>query len=292
MKFIQIREEYLNLIPASVGKATRSAAAALLNYFNHQREGWLTFNLSQLCTTLLDQWGRETIRKAAQVLSELGLIERQHHRMNGRAWQYRATAAVPQKVATVAPDKVSVTLTQVTVASNKVAVTQKDAVSIYKDPLENPLENHQQHPAVASAAAEIEVKEIKVLAIKEIQEIECTPKIQINQQVKEAIQKNPENVEKAIALVKQAVQTWQVDNNFNWTGLLVKALKVGLEPYSAAAATQNELKEPSSPSGFKEWCEFNPLVKTAWYSQPFGEWVAVYQSGLQRPWYEAMGVQP
>jgi len=270
-KFIQIREEYLNLIPSSVGRATRSAAAALLNYFNNQREGWLTFNLSQLCTTLLDQWGRETIRKAAQVLDELGLIERQHHRMNGRAWQYRIT----QKEVTAAPDKVSVT-------SNDVTVTQNDVASIYKDPLEN----QQQDPA---AAIKFDFSE----EIAEIEQINCSPKIQINFQVQEAIARNPENVDNAIALVKQAVQTWEVDNKFNWTGLLVKALKVGLEPFTpAAAATQNELTQPESPLGFEEWCEFNPLVKAAWYSKPFGEWVAVYQSGLQRPWYEAMGVQP
>lgn len=285
MKFIQIREEYLNLIPSSVGKATKSAAAALLNYFNNQREGWLTFNLNQLCQTLLDQWGRETIRKAAQVLAELGLIERQHHRMNGRAWQYR----LPQKEVTAALHKVSVTSDSVTVASNEVSVTQIEVLSIYKDPLENPLKNHQQDPTPA-AAEKFEIEEEGILAIKEIREIECTPRIQINQQVKEVIAKNPENVDKAIALVKQAVQTWQVDENFNWTGLLVKALKVGLEPFTPAAATQNELIQPESPLGFKEWCEFNPSIKTAWYSQPFGEWVAVYQSGLQRPWYEAMGV--
>lgn len=279
--FVIIRKDFLDMLPGRNSDSIKQCAAALLNFFRNQRPGWLTINIPQFQEILFEQWGKEAIRKALELLADEGLIERRHHRLNGRAWQYRLPCQIRKMEQVADPEEATINPDEEQVALSEESVTSSKATSIYKDPLKD----QQQDPI---AAVEFDFCE----EIAEIEQINCSPKIQINQQVKEVIAKNPENVEKAIALVRQAVKTWNVDDKFNWTGLLVKAIKTGLEPFTPAAATQNELTQPESPLGFKEWCESNPLVKTAWYSQPFGEWVAIYHSSLQRPWYEAMGVQP
>lgn len=307
--FVILYQDLLNLIPHTATKNTRMCAAALLNYFKNQKVRWHTITIAQLQEKLLGQYGKDCVAKATALLAEAGLVERQHHRLNPRAWQYKCVCDVKQlkkerdyqpsnfvtTVATATQPQPLVAQPQLAVDQIQEAVAEIQSNIYIKDPLEDPLKDHQQDPAPA-AAEKFEIEEEGILTIKEIREIECTPRIQINQQVKEAIAKNPENVEKAVALVKQAVQTWEVGNKFNWTGLLVKALKLGLEPFTPAAATQ-KFEIPVVPSDLEQWCRENNARQYIWSDlekafkiQLFdGSWIdASSITGIAA----AMGVQP
>jgi hypothetical protein len=253
--FLVIRQDLLELIDSKIGKACKQAAAALLNFFKHQRSGWLTLNLTQLQETLLHQWGRETIRKAAAALANCGLIERKHHRMNGRAWQYRATVT-PEKVTTT-PDAAT--------------VTSDSAASIYKDPLKDP----QQNPCAARENLQIDREEIEQAKV----EIEA---LRINPAVMREVLKNFANFKGAIARTKQAI-------NDNWcknpTGLLLSSLKSGAQPeqkdipHSLEKAALLDI-----PTGLVEWVNEN--AKDYFYSSIHNEWRVVYKNGTQQAWSE------
>ena len=277
-QFIIIRQEHLEAIPATVGRSLRQAAAVLLEYFKNQRRVWLTFNLPQLYDLLLGQWGRETIRKAAELLSEIGLVERRHHRINGRAWQYRL---VEEKEVTVTQDDATVTPDEVT-------VTPDEVTSIYIDPYIDPISDPTTDPGpVVEEKIECQKEEFDQ-ACAEIREIPCTPRIALNEVVRKEIKANWQNLNGAIAYLKHAVKTWDGRKAYNWTGVLITALRKGQTPPDFSREKE---EIPAAPEGFLEWCDQEPGVKLAWYSRPLSEWVAIYDSGLQRPWFEAMGVE-
>lgn len=93
------------------------------------------------------------------------------------------------------------------------------------------------------------------------------------------------NFQGAITRTKEALSQGWCNNP---TGVFKKALKLGLSPDSQVLREEKKNTCPPVPAGFEEWCKAHPEVKTAWYSEPFGEWVAVFETGLQRPWHEVM----
>ncbi len=289
--FVIIRKDFLDLLPGRNSDSVKQCAAALLNFFRNQRQGWLTINIPQFSEILFEQWGKEAIRKALELLSDEALIERKHHRLNGRAWQYRLPqrikvmpAVIDPDEATIAPDEDSDASDEGNDASKEESVTPSRATSIYKDPLENHFSDQQQDPAAASTV-DLEIQ------IKEIEKICCTPNIEIAPVV-EAMKKNPENVAGAIAYTKNCIRTWDGRRQFNWTGVLIKAIRAA-QTVPAVITNQNDNNSvPPAPEGFAKWAEASSSIKTIFYSTLRSEWVAIYQSGLQRPWYEAMGVQP
>lgn len=268
--FVILRKDFLDMLPGRNTDSHKQCAAALLNFFRNQREGWLTINIQQFQDILFDQWGKNTICKALEMLCSEGYIERKHHRMNGRAWQYRTVKAIKQMPKVEDPEtlvreasrredskkelryQATVEFEEELTAPDTQSVAPEEATSIYKDPLKD----QQQDPA---AAVKIDFLE----KIQEIEQIEVTPKISVNFQVKEAIAKNPKNLDKAIAYVKEAVKSWQVRSEFNWAGLLVKAIKTGLEPVSPAAEIQ-KFTIPESPSFLEQWCRENNARQCIW----------------------------
>lgn len=292
--FVILRKDFLDMLPGRNTDSHKQCAAALLNFFRNQRSGWLTINIQQFQDILFDQWGKNTICKALEMLCSEGYIERKHHRMNGRAWQYRVVKAIKQMPKVEDPDQEAIEFIpeddeeeiisrEVTATPNeekndfeKEPVAPEEATSIYKDPLKD----QQQDP---TAAVEVDFSK----KIQEIKQIEVTPKISVNFQVKEAIAKNPKNLDKAIAYVKEAVKSWQVRSEFNWTGLLVKALKTGLEPISPAAASSVQV-EPK-PAGIEEYCRVNPEVKDYFFSSRENCYKIVLTNNVQKLWSE---VQP
>lgn len=273
-QFIIIRQEHLELIPAEYGRSLRQAAAALLEYFKNQREGWLTFNLPQLCETLLYQWGRETIRKAAELLDELGLIKRRHHRINGRAWQYQY---LDQK-------SVTVTSESVTVAPESVTATPERVTSLY-----DPFLDQQQDPEPADEQ-EVGISEEEFnQACTKIREIRCTPAIDLNEAVRKEVRASWQNLEKAIAYLKHCLRTWDGRRQYNWTGVLIKALREGQSPPDFCREKQIS-QIPVPPDGLEDWViERLDTVKDFFFSSVNSCWMVVYFSGHQQPAVEAMG---
>lgn len=256
-QFLVIRADLLELIPNEVGSACRQAASALLNFFKNQRTGWLTLNLTQLHDTLLKQWGKETVRRAAEVLADCGLIERKHHRMNGRAWQYRAT----------------VTPTSVTTAPDTATVTLSDVTSIYKDPLENP----QQDPPVVEEFLKIDSEEIEQAKI-EIKSISINPDA-----VMREVLKNFANFQGAIALTKKAIADGSAKNP---TGLLLWSLKSGIKADfpGGDSLEKSRLVISEKPPEIANWVKLNG--KDYFYSSLNNEWRVVLKNGVQKPWSE------
>ncbi|MBD2771195.1 hypothetical protein [Iningainema tapete] len=118
-------------------------AAELLNFFRNQREGWFTITIDELVETFLGQWGRHAIRKALELLHELRLIDRRHHRLNARAWQYQYLGSERQSQSSWDDEPT-------TVVHEPTTVVHEPTTTIYIDPILDPvnLDPPQQQVAV------------------------------------------------------------------------------------------------------------------------------------------------
>jgi hypothetical protein len=114
--------------------------------------------------------------------------------------------------------------------------------------IQDRLDQQQNEPAVELEKLE-EVKKI----IDQLKLIKCTPGLQINKQVEQAIADFLPNAQDAIAYLKECLKTWDGRRTYNWTGVLVKALKEGQKP-NFPAHTQGGLLEISDcPKELEEW---------------------------------------
>lgn len=87
--YLRIYQDDLSQFPHSWGGKLRLCAGALVNYFRSQASNrWHTITIAQLANILME-FSHELVRVACQELTKLGIIDRQHHRLNPRAWQYR-----------------------------------------------------------------------------------------------------------------------------------------------------------------------------------------------------------
>jgi hypothetical protein len=119
-------------------------------------------------------------------------------------------------------------------------------------------------------------------AVRQLQEVKCTPALEFNQCVLTALANHPDAVDDAIAYLEECVRTWSAHGGrqYNWTGVLVKALKEGQKPRfpfrSAAVPTspiapvapfvQTELVHPLLIAGLEsgEILELDPHYKGLW----------------------------
>ena len=252
--FIIIHRDLLSLIPGREGSSLKACAAALLNYFKNQRDGWLTLNLDQLQEVVMHQWGRETVRKAAQLLANEQLIERKHHRMNGRAWMYRFSKKV-----TVAPTSDAVTPVEA-------SVTPDNVTSIYKDPLKNP----QQDPS--DDVEKISCEELKE-AEQEIKKLRINPGV-----IRRELLKNFANFKGAVAAVKQSQDAGWVKNP---AGLLIKFLREGNFP-----PAPEKFEIPIEPETIADYCQSHPEIRDYFFSSVDQAYKIVFQNGSQKLWSE------
>ena len=86
--YLRIYEDDLAQLPQEWGGKLRLCAGALVNYFRSQANRWHTITIAEL-TKILMEFSHELVRVACRELTKLGIIDRQHHRLNPRAWQYR-----------------------------------------------------------------------------------------------------------------------------------------------------------------------------------------------------------
>jgi hypothetical protein len=120
-------------------------AAELLNLFknykpNH-KTGWLIITITELKEKLLDTWGRDSIRKACKLLDDLGLIKRDHPRLNKRAWMYKFVT-----------DELSENST--TVVDNPTTVADEPTTTYIKDPILDPSQEQQEREKTKSKKTE------------------------------------------------------------------------------------------------------------------------------------------
>ena len=135
-----------------------------------------------------------------------------------------------------------------------------------------------------------------------LQEIKCTPAIEINQTVLTALRNYPDHVDDAILYLKECLRTWDSykGTHHNWTGVLVKALKEGLKPKfssgsaaitnnspAAAPLTQPAEIHPLLQAGLDsgEISELDPIHKGVWQANGFWEhqhiWLALRLNEIQ-----------
>jgi hypothetical protein len=123
--------------------------------------------------------------------------------------------------------------------------------------------------------------------IQELQELKCTPGIEINQQVKSAIADHADNVQDAIAYLKECIRSWSGHNNrqYNWTGVLVKALKEGQKPrFSSGSAPA----PADSVQNHQQLPEIHPLLKAGLESGEISDLDPIYKGlwDADRNWHK------
>jgi DNA-binding phage protein len=119
-------------------------------------------------------------------------------------------------------------------------------------------------------------------AVWQLQEVKCTPALEFNQCVLTALANHLDAVDDAIAYLEECIRTWSAHGGrqYNWTGVLVKALKEGQKPRfpscSAVVPTspvapvapfvQTELVHPLLIVGLEsgEILELDPHYKGLW----------------------------
>lgn len=263
-EFIICRKNYLEI-------TGDRCAAELLNFFKtytpNRKDGWLIITIEELKEKFFDTWGRDAIRKGINLLDTLGLIERDHPRLNRRAWMYKFVTDTLDGICDTST-KTTVVEQPTTVVEQPTTVVEQPTTTIYIDPELDPFLDPQQNQAVVEVEVD-EEEEIRLAMqsapflqeanqgnntefseeaefgeesqtnstqpdnqfLAEIyNEVRSLPiNIQLNQNVRGAIRANWQNCKQAIAQIKIAIREWKVRPDFNWTGMFVKACKGGLD---------------------------------------------------------------
>ncbi len=152
--------------------------------------------------------------------------------------------------------------------------------------IQDHLDQQQKEPAVDLRKFE-EVKKI----IDQLKLIKCTPGLQINKQVEQAIADFLPNAQDAIAYLKECLKTWDGRRTYNWTGVLVKALKEGQKPNFPVHTQGGLLEIPPIPEELKKWFETVDQKRfNIFYSETRHSWMAVNKTGHAKQlfWQDAI----
>lgn len=145
----------------------------------------------------------------------------------------------------------------------------------------------QQEPVIASNEQPEQVEEI----INELKSIKCTPNLQINEQVMQAVMDFLANAKDAIAYLRECLKTWDGRRTWNWTGVFVKALKEGTKPSfpSGAFGSSGGFQIPDAPIELLDWYSNAGPNFDIFYSELRHSWMAVQKPfGQPMYWQEAI----
>lgn len=286
--FVILRKDFLDMLPGRNTDSHKQCAAALLNYFRNQRRGWLTINIPQFQEILFEQWGKEAIRKALEILADEGLVERRHHRMNGRSWQYRLPERIQKMEKVDDPDEVTDNFEEELPRWDEEVVAPDEVSSIYKDPLKDPTQDPSAavEKKVLVEEKKIEPKQTEVDLIEskpssqEIAEAETEIRqLRINPNaIRRELLKNFANFKGAVTEYKKIQAVKEVKNP---AGLLITLLRVD---QSSVAPQKFEI--PALPEAIATFCQSRPEIRDYFFSSIDQAYKIVFRNGSQKLWSE------
>lgn len=285
---INILQEYL----AAFGNKCQAAILSWLDNWTRTKRkqalgDWVWVVLQDLATEL--GYCKDTIFRHLQRLLEMGVIERQRAKRwsTDRAWKYRI---VKSKLADYIDlhENQTIDISESVHRESEASTSTVQKQDNYIDPV--PDTSYPQ-PQTSCAVEEEEVEKPDEPTNEEIG-IVCTqiralsPELQINQSVRSAIRLNWANVPSALFALKNAIRTWKVRPDFNWTGLLVKTLKTGVTQDGDKIAVK-EYPRPSLEQ-LEQLGLIGELIYTALNEPGYPEVLAVEVEGSAIVWWEAL----
>lgn len=207
-----------------------------------------------VCSQLADRFGccRDTVQRHLGELCKMGLLKRLPYKRwaTDHIWQYtiNVDALLAHQFSTFtsaifkSASLGNLWIQLLSYSENQVSrnsdsrepefpLPTDEIQATYTNPLPNSFSTQQQ---TVDVEVEEGVEESDGPSDEEIGSV-CTeiralsPEFKINQQVRSAIRLNWANVAPVLKFLSEAVRTWKVRSDFNWTGLLVKRLKQGIE---------------------------------------------------------------
>lgn len=281
-------EKPLVIPPQLATKIGRWEALILQQIHHHCQHSKHVIDGAKWFWKTLKDWAEEipfislgTIRRAIANLRDMGLILVERH--SAKKTCYQANWYKPNY------DAIRSLLADGCDRPEQIQAIEVSTSSIYTET--NSSENLSTHTPPTPPKAVVGEKEEKYVptpeelcaAERELRECRINPAAVMREVLRQFA-----NFKGAIARTKEAQsQPWCT----NPTGVFRKALRLGLGPDSPNFSRDSSDEIPEPPAGFIDWCKQQSEIKTAWYSRPISEWVAIYKTGVQRPWHEVMGVK-
>jgi hypothetical protein len=134
-----------------------------------------------------------------------------------------------------------------------------------------------------------EFQEKLEIAVRQLQEVKCTPAIEINQTVLSALRSHLNHVDDAILYLRECIRTWDSykGTHHNWTGVFVKALKEGQKPRFLSGST-SIASNSAAAVPLSQTAEIHPLLQAGLESGEISELDPIYKGlwDADRNWHK------